>query len=349
MAKRKRLTPAQPDYLMEPATPPEAPPEPAGAAPFSQPQRAPIAHVAGDAATHAALSAVTAELHQARAEGRLIQALDLGSIEAGYLVRDRIMAEEADLAPLIDSLRLRGQQTPIEVVALEGGRYGLISGWRRLSALQRLRAETGEARFGTVLAILRRPADAAAAYLAMVEENEIRVGLSYYERARIVVKSVESGVFPTARAGLQGLFGAASRARRSKIGSFMAIVAALDGALRFPTALGERAGLVLARALEADGALGPKLVERLAQAAPQTPEAELALLSGGGQKASAPRADGLQAKAPARAFVVEEPLPGVFLQEGGAGGRRQLILSGPGVDAAFRARLEAWLRAQGKA
>lgn len=350
MAKRKRLTPAQPDYLMEPA-PPEAAPEALGAAPFSQPQRAPIAHVAGDAATHAALSAVTAELQQARAEGRLIQALDLGRIEAGYLVRDRIMAEEADLAPLIESLRLRGQQTPIEVVALEGGRYGLISGWRRLSALQRLRAQTGEARFATVLAILRRPADAASAYLAMVEENEIRVGLSYYERARIVVKSVEGGVFPSARAGLQGLFGAASRARRSKIGSFMAIVTALDGALRFPTALGERAGLVLARALEADGALGPKLVARLAQAAPQTPEAELALLARAAQKAapapSEARSTGPQSLAAARPFIVEEPVLGVFLRAGGPRGRPELILSGPGVDAAFRERLASWLRGAG--
>jgi hypothetical protein len=33
------------------------------------------------------------------------------------------------------------------------------------------------------------------AYLAMVEENEIRVGLSFYERARIVARAAEAGVF----------------------------------------------------------------------------------------------------------------------------------------------------------
>ncbi len=365
MAKRKRLTPAQPDYLADyPADPgpghaasagpgPEPAQRPAqkpgqgalaGSAPF---QRAPIAHVASDAATHAALSAVTAELQQARAEGRLIQAVPLHAIDVTYLVRDRLMAEEDDLAPLVDSLRIRGQQTPIEVVALADGRYGLISGWRRLTALHRLHDQTGDPRFGTVLAILRRPTDAAEAYLAMVEENEIRVGLSYYERARIVVKAVEGGVFPSARAGLQGLFGTASRAKRSKIGSFMAIVIALDGALRFPTALGERAGLVLARALEDDPAIGKDLVRQLMQVAPQSPEAELAVLV---PEKNMTYPVGAGARRPARSAAsaaIEEPLPGVFVQISQGSLPPRLTLSGPGIDAAFHDRLIDWLRTQG--
>ena len=44
------------------------------------------------------------------------------------------------------------------------------------------------------------------AYVAMVEENEIRVGLSFYERARIAAKSVEAGVYPDDRAALRALF-----------------------------------------------------------------------------------------------------------------------------------------------
>ena len=100
-------------------------------------------------------------------------------------MRDRIAVAPDDLAALTESLRARGQQTPIEVVDLGGGQYGLISGWRRISALRALLDETGEAQFATVLALLRQPADASAAYVAMVEENEIRIGLSYYERARL--------------------------------------------------------------------------------------------------------------------------------------------------------------------
>ena len=74
----------------------------------------------------------------------------------------------------------------------------------------------------------------------MIEENEIRLGLSYFERARIVVKLVEQGVFGTGRAALQTLFRSASRAKRSKIGSFLPVVRRLEDVLRFLEALWAR-------------------------------------------------------------------------------------------------------------
>lgn len=78
------------------------------------------------------------------------------------------------MASLKASIRSCDQQMPIEVVALGNGRYGLISGARRLAALSALHAETGEARFATVKALLRPIKAAPKSYLAMVEENEIR-------------------------------------------------------------------------------------------------------------------------------------------------------------------------------
>jgi ParB family chromosome partitioning protein len=74
------------------------------------------------------------------------------------------------------SLAARGQQTPIEVVELVEGRYGLISGWRRLHALRANGAKT-------VKAIITAPREVSDAYVAMIEKNEIRVDLSYFERA----------------------------------------------------------------------------------------------------------------------------------------------------------------------
>ncbi len=362
MAKRKRLTPDPQISDVHPA----AAPAPGAVAQTNLPEARmseafafgpPIAQVAGAAATHAALDAVTEELRRARSEGRLVQALPLSSIDTGYLVRDRIEASAEDLAPLIESLRARGQQTPIEVVdpapGSPGGRYGLISGWRRVTALARLHAETGDARFATVLALLRRPADAAAAYVAMVEENEIRVGLSYYERARIVAKSVEAGVFPTSKLALQGLFGAASRPRRSKIGSFLTIVAALDGALRFPTAIGERSGLALAHALQADPGLAGRLATALVAAAPATADAEMAVLKevqkdhvAGADAQTGGAADGLRVPraAPALSTAAQELSDGVYLQDSGTAQQPRLTLWGPQVDAAFCDRLVAWLR-----
>jgi ParB family chromosome partitioning protein len=72
-----------------------------------------------------------------------------------------------------------------------------------------------------VLAVLRRPDTAAEAYVAMVEENEIRVGLSYYERARVAARAAEAGVFEDASAAIDVLFSTASKAKRSKIRSFV--------------------------------------------------------------------------------------------------------------------------------
>ena len=89
----------------------------------------------------------------------------------------------------------------------------------------------------------------------MVEENEIRVGLSYYERARIAARAAELGVFPDTASALARLFASASRAKRSKIGSFLRLYTALDDRLRFPAAIPERLGLRLARALDADAGL----------------------------------------------------------------------------------------------
>ena len=101
-----------------------------------------------------------------------------------------------------------------------------------------------------VLALLRHPSEASEAYLAMVEENEIRVGLSYFERARIATKATDQGVYDSDKAALLSLFAAASRAKRSKIRSFLSVVRQLDGVLRFPQALGERLGLQLSKKLE---------------------------------------------------------------------------------------------------
>lgn len=363
MAKRRRLS-ALP--FPAPATTAAAPPAPA-----SLPaKRPPIAEVAGEAAAAAALAEMAAGLERARAEGRMIQALPLAAVAADWLVRDRLEIEEEAQAALIASIRARGQQVPVEVVALADGRYGLISGWRRLAALKHLHAETGAPAFATVLALLRRPPEAADAYLAMVEENELRVGLSYYERARIVARAVEAGVYPDRGAALRGLFAAASRARRSKIGTFLTLVDALDGALRFPQAIPERLGLRLAAALAADPALGPRIRARLAAAPPADAAAELALLARLAPSVRAappappePAAD--SAPDPASGAGPDAgrgPAPAVpAVPEGDAEGdadaaaglpvvtyepeRGRITLSGPGIDAALARRLRAWLAA----
>jgi hypothetical protein len=295
--------------------------------------RPPIAQVAGASAAEAALEAVTAELREAEEEGRMIRALPLETVETGFLRRDRLQADPEEMAALRESLRARGQQTPIEVQALAPGedgapRWGLISGWRRMLALKGLFEETGEARFGTVLALVRRPEAMADAYVAMIEENEIRAGISFYERARVVRRAVEAGVYDSEKQALQSLFSTASAPKRSKIKSFIPIVERLDGVLAFPTHIPERTGLALSKALAEDAGFAARLEKRLSAARPETPEAEAAVL--------AKALKGPGAGPPA-------PQPGVRLRESPG----KLVLDGAGVDAAFTAKLKAWLAEQG--
>ena len=186
--------------------------------------------------------------------------------------------------------------------------------------------------------MLRSPGSAEAAYVAMVEENEVRLGLSYYERARIAAKAVELGVFSSEKQALQRLFATASRAKRSKIGSFLAIYHALDDVLRFPAALPERLGLALSRRLETDAAAAPAF--RAALAAPTaSAEAEqrllALLLAGTGSKPPAPRPGPPE-------VVSEEVRPGIFLGIAGT----SLTLSGPNVGPDLRNSLRDWLRAR---
>ncbi len=278
MAKRKRLTPILGVGLARPVPSPEV--KSAQALNRSLGSiRPPIADVAHDAASTNALAEVAQTLTDARAEGRLIQRLPLHLIDADHLVRDRLSADAEEMGVLKDSIRQRGQQTAIEVVALEDGRYGLISGWRRLGALRDLLFETKERAFETVLAIVRTPADAAESYVAMVEENEIRVGLSFYERARIVARAVDKGVFRSDRVALAKLFAAVSRSKRSKINQFLSIVRQLDQGLKHPTDLTERSGLALVQALEADDTLAQELMSALMTEPDRTSEREAQIIA----------------------------------------------------------------------
>ncbi|MCF7728093.1 ParB/RepB/Spo0J family partition protein [Sulfitobacter sp. M22] len=347
MAKRKRLTPPRSDYFgtdsahdAEAVPPLETkaifPTYPEGVAPKIRPTSPPIAHVAGDAATSAALAEVAAELQAARTEGRMVQSLPLDQIDARYLVRDRLIVDDDDMAALRASLSSRGQQTPIEVVATEQAGYGLISGWRRLSALTQLYAETGDIRFSTILALVRRPVDAADAYVAMVEENEIRVGLSYYERARIVSRAVEEGVYPDAKKALSSLFGNGSRAKRSKIKSFLPVVEHLGSHLSHPAAIGERLGLALSQKLQLDAEFSAHVIRVLkAETESLTPEAEQNLLG------KALHSKDASTSSSRREAPVRDPLaPGLWLQRGEA----TVTIGGPALTPEIEARIRDALK-----
>lgn len=290
----------------------------------------PIARVAAEAASAAAFDELSETLRVARETGRMVLDLPTGAIAPDHLARDRIPAEDEEMAALRVSIRAHGQRTPIEVTPVAGALpYGLISGWRRLAAIKALHAETGDPRFATIQALVRRPETAADAYVAMVEENEIRLGLSQYERARVAALAARRGVFADEEAALKALFGTASRPKRSRIRAFLEIWRELDAVLRFPAHLPERLGLRLVERLRAGE--GARIAEGLVRAAPETPEAELAALEALVSPPAAARAR------PAAAQV----LPGVQLEERLAGRRLTLEFRGAGVTPELRDRIRA--------
>ena len=294
----------------------------------------PIARVAADATGAATAQELATALEAARDGGRLVLDLPLDAIAPDHLARDRIPADDPEMAALRESLRAHGQRTPIEVTPLvEAGDgslpYGLISGWRRLAALKALSAETADPRFATVQALVRRPDTAQDAYTAMVEENEIRTGISQYERARVAALAAARGVFEDEEAALRALFATASRPKRSRIRSFLELYHGLDGALRFPAHIPERLGLALVERLREGQA--PRIATALARAAPETPEAELALLA-------------TLARPQRKAAAASEGPPGFIVGKRLRGHTLTLTLKGENVTPALADALEASLR-----
>lgn len=336
MAKRKRLTPATPaTNTAVPAdleTKSSLAQAPIGVIPK---RRAPIADVASDAAATSALQKMADQMDAAKNDGRIVVSIPHNRVDGTYLLRDRVTLDAGEMDVLKSSLTARGQQTPIEVVALDDGRYGLISGFRRLTALRELHKD-GQGP-DTVLALIRTPSDASEAYTAMVEENEVRVGLSYFERANIVVRSVEKGVFPHERAALSDLFASASRSKRSKIKSFLPVVRGLGPYLAFPNALGERLGLALAARME-DAAFFAKAVKTAKTSRCETAEEELAML----QNLIAPQGVKDSTAAPRAA----KPAPSInSLRIDGGPGR--IELSGLGVTQDMIDDLTKWFAKRG--
>ena len=221
------------------------------------------------------------------AGGRMIVAVDLDQIDTGHLTRDRLTLnrEGDDWIALKKSIQARGQQTPIEITDLgadrkdsTGPRYGLISGLRRISVLRELLEETGDERFALVLALVSPVSRVQDKLVAMIEENEIRSGISFFERGRIASIAAAEGIFADADDAVDILFASSNRNRRYKIRNFVTVYETVGERLLYPEALGERLGLALARAIREDNR-GPELAMTLDGYPDRTPAQEMAILT----------------------------------------------------------------------
>ncbi|MEM7744776.1 MAG: ParB N-terminal domain-containing protein [Pseudomonadota bacterium] len=197
--------------------------------------------------------------HDALVDGRVLQWIPLDDIHTDDLPRDRLdpdaLTHTPELAQLVASLRDLGQQQPITLYRA-GGALQLKKGWRRLAALSMLHAETGDARFATVLARIEpgmggREDGRLYQYAEMVADNLVRQDLSYADLAGIAIKAAadERCGDHTPDGMVTLLFESLSKAKRSHVRSFVAVLSALGPDLRFARDVPRDLGLKVARAI----------------------------------------------------------------------------------------------------
>jgi ParB family transcriptional regulator, chromosome partitioning protein len=186
----------------------------------------------------------------------LIQSVHLiptTEIDELALARDRTVIDPDALLELRVSIAASGLRSPIEVFELPAQhtacRYGLISGFRRLAAVRALHGLTGFQDYFTIPAFIRTPSGAAAAFAAMIEENEVRQDLSPWERGRAAVTARDLGLFGTIEEAVDRLHPGASAAKRSRLRTLARVAAQLDGELADPETLSQKQVLRLATAL----------------------------------------------------------------------------------------------------
>ncbi|WP_121066487.1 ParB N-terminal domain-containing protein [Chachezhania antarctica] len=235
-------------------------------------------------------------LRDAEGRGLVMAEIPLEEIDADALVRDRVALDQVEMRELEKSILSNGLRLPIEVfeypeaeAQAKGARFGLLSGYRRLRAVQALKGRAEDDRFDTIRAVIRDPDAMGGTFAAMVEENEIRASLSHFERGRIAVIASQQSAFPGVEAAVDALFPQASKAKRSKIRSFALIFEELGDMLTFPDLIKEKDGLKLAQALR-DGAEN-KLRRSLAETVLDTPEEEAAALARALEDLDPPKAD----------------------------------------------------------
>ncbi|WP_299727561.1 ParB N-terminal domain-containing protein [uncultured Tateyamaria sp.] len=163
-----------------------------------------------------------------------LHAIPLSEIDEHALPRDRGSIDPEAQDELEISILTTGLRQPIEVWELstpdETHKYGLISGYRRLSAAKALKHDT-------IPAFVRTPRDISDALATMVSENEIRAQISPWEKGGLIIDCLASELFDTEDGAINALFGTLSRQKKARLRSITTVVQVFDGALTSPELL----------------------------------------------------------------------------------------------------------------
>ena len=231
--------------------------------------------------------ALAHEFVRARGQGLVMSRIDLGRIRADKLTRDRRDIDQDGLRELMDSIRDLGLSNPIQVEEAEDG-FELIQGLRRLTAFRALHAETGDAAYAAIPALVRPRGEALERlYRRMVDENLIRTDISFAEMAALARSYAQDPGTACADvdAAVQVLYGSAGKQKRSYIRAFAKLLAALDGDLRHAEAIPRALGLAVRKRMEAEPDSLADLRRMLAARPGRNADDELAILRSYGGEA----------------------------------------------------------------
>ena len=192
----------------------------------------------------------------AQEDGRLLEAVPVDAIHTDDLPRDRLEldAVEAsdDMEELKTSIRARGQREPIEIYRDGQGVLQLKKGWRRLTALRQLHAETGDEQFANVIARIEVRAESRLdRYVDMVEENVVRENLTFAEMAQVAVLAAQDSDVDEGDpdAMVSRLYASLHKMKRSYIRSFVFLLIQLGDSLKWPKAVSRNLGVDVSRSI----------------------------------------------------------------------------------------------------
>ena len=263
---------------------------PATAAPHDRrgPMAAAIAENAGAlsdrAAAEAAIRAENDRLaHQLvdlKQAGLITRLVDIASVRAEFLTRDRKAVRDVEIDGLKASIRDIGLSNPIQVLEA-GDSYELVQGYRRLTAFRELYKETGEKRFAQIpVGIVAKTEKNRSLYRRMVDENIVRKGIGFGEMAAIAWAYLRSSekTFANVNEAIDDLFASAGRQKRSYIKNFAKLYQRLEPSLVHVDVIPRALGLEVGKKLDENPELISVLKQRLMDANGQSAAQELRML-----------------------------------------------------------------------
>jgi ParB family chromosome partitioning protein len=180
-----------------------------------------------------------------------IHLIPLADIDSAALTRDRTGLDAEPQQELELSIVASGLRQPIEVFPVDSPahRYGLLSGYRRLLAFRTLHERTSQDRYAAIPAFVRASTSLATALAAMVEENEIRAGLSPFERGLIAVTARNQGAFTSIEEAIEKLYPNATKQKRHRLRTLAFLAEEMQSHLTAPEKLTQSQAFRIARAI----------------------------------------------------------------------------------------------------